>query len=86
MQDKDKTKQFVSELRSLLFKHEIRIIAENKKLYFQNDDMDIKVEINEELNNEILEIYGLSNISVPNLQKLMCNNQSSFKWFIREML
>ena len=55
MQDEGKTKQFISELRSLLFKHEIRIIAEGNRLYFENDDMDIKVEIDEELNDEIFE-------------------------------
>ncbi len=55
MMDEGKTKKFVSELRNICFKHEIRIIAEDKKLYFINDDLDIKVEINEELNNEILE-------------------------------
>ncbi len=37
-------------------KHEIRIIAEGKKVYFENEDMDIKVEIDEELNDEVFEI------------------------------
>ena len=55
MQNPEKTKQFVSELRSLLFKHEIRLICSEGKLYFENEDMDIKVEVNEELNNEIFE-------------------------------
>jgi len=36
-------------------KYEIRIFAEGNKLYFQNEDMDIRVNINEELNDEILE-------------------------------
>ncbi len=54
MQDEGKTKQFGSELRSLLFKHDVRIIAEGNKIYFENEDMDIKIEVNEDLNNEIL--------------------------------
>ena len=55
MQNEEKTKKFVSELRSLMNKYEIRIFAEDNKLYFQNEDMDIRVNINEELNDEILE-------------------------------
>ena len=55
MLNPEKTKQFVSELRSLLSKHEIRLICSEGKLYFENEDMDIKVEVNEELNNEIFE-------------------------------
>ena len=54
MENKEKTKKFVSELRSLMNKYEIRIFAEGKKIYFENEDMDIKVEIDEELNDEIL--------------------------------
>ena len=55
MENKEKTKKFISELRSLMNKYEIRIFAEDNKIYFENEDMDIKVDIDEELNDEILE-------------------------------
>ena len=57
MENKEKTKKFISELRSLMNKYEVRIFAEGKKIYFENEDMDIKVDINEELNDEILEFW-----------------------------
>jgi hypothetical protein len=36
-------------------KYEIRIFAVDNKLHFQNEVMYIRVDINEELNDEILE-------------------------------
>ena len=55
MLNEEKNKQFVSELRRLMNKYEIVIFAVGKDVYFENEDMDIRVVLNEEWNDEILE-------------------------------
>lgn len=82
MLSEGKTKQFVSELKSLMLKYDIRIFYERKKLYFKNDEINIRVNLDEALepniNNSILNSEETNKLIID-FKKLLDNNNISIK-------
>ncbi|MEJ2614980.1 MAG: hypothetical protein P8Z35_08480 [Ignavibacteriaceae bacterium] len=81
MQNEEKTRQFVSELRSLMNKHEIRIFTEGDEIFFENEDKDVKINITESLNPEISDIINRekTNEFINSIEKLLNKNNIRIK-------